>query len=115
MGIAQPEKISPFPNEKSLIFFSLRWKIPLGFTLVFSIVFSAVFYWFLGFSIKSAMQMIRVDLRGTITGADERINGDDLVALAESGVPNELGCSEDPRWIYYMDWLDTVYAIEPRA
>ena len=32
--------------QKPLVFFSLRWKLLIGFTLLFSLVFAAAYYWF---------------------------------------------------------------------
>lgn len=96
-------------------FVSLRWKLLLGFTLVFSVVFAAAFYWFLTYSTETALEKIRTDLENTVTGAAQSVNTEELLALAQEGVPNEAGFTDDPRFQNQLDWLNTVHQIEPRA
>jgi hypothetical protein len=96
-------------------FISLRWKLLIGFSVLFSVVFFASFYWFYQFSIRSVENQIRVDLINTIEGAARGVSGDDLVQLAEEGEPNNAGGSDHPNFIVLMGWLETVHAIEPRA
>lgn len=94
---------------------SLMWKLLVGFTLVFSIVFAAAFYWFLTYSTATALDKIKSDLVNTVTGAAKGVNTEELLALANEGVPNEAGFTDDPRFQSQLDWLDTVHSIEPRA
>ena len=95
--------------------FSLMWKLLIGFTLVFSVVFAAAFYWFLTYSTDTALEKIQDDLVNTVTGAAKGVDTEELLALASEGVPNEAGFSDDPRFHNQLDWLDTVHSIEPRA
>lgn len=97
-------------------FISLRVKLLLGFTLLFTVVFAGAYYWFYQFSTTNAMNRIVEDLSDTLRGTAAGINTADLVALAEPDVqPNAAGMSDDPRYIAMLDWLDRVHAIEPRA
>jgi HAMP domain-containing protein len=97
------------------IFVSLHWKLLVGFTLVFSLVFAAAFYWFLTYSTTAALNKIESDLVNTVQGASAGVNAQELLALAQEGQPNEAGFSDDLRFINQLDWLDVVHSIEPRA
>jgi len=94
---------------------SLMWKLLIGFTLVFSVVFAAAFYWFLTYSTDTALEKIQDDLVNTVTGAAKGVDTEELLALASEAVPNEAGFTDDPRFQTQLDWLDTVHNIEPRA
>lgn len=96
-------------------FISLRVKLLVGFTLLFSIVFAGAFYWFYSFATDMAMRQIEEDLVDTLKGAIAGIDGDDLIALAAEGEPREDGLTDAPRFWEQMDWLETVHEIEPRA
>ncbi|GAP13673.1 protein containg HAMP domain [Longilinea arvoryzae] len=102
------------PSQR-VLFFSLRWKLLLGFTLVFSVVFAAAFYWFLTYSTNTALDKIQNDLENTVSGAAKGVNTEELLALANEGVPNADGFTDDPRFQDQLNWLDTVHQIEPRA
>lgn len=108
------EALKEKPTRKTL-FFSMRWKILLGFTLVFSVVFAGAFYWFLTYSTDAALDKIENDLENTVSGAAKGVNTDELLALAKDGVVNADGFSDDPRFQDQLNWLDTVHQIEPRA
>ena len=96
-------------------FVSLHLKLLLLFTLLFTVVFALAYYWFYTFATNQAIRRIGEDLRDTLVGAAERIKGDELIALYETGQPNEAGFSDDPRYQEQIDWLDTVHNVEPRA
>lgn len=102
------------PASKST-FISLRWKLLVEFTLAFSVVFAAAFYWFLTYSTATALEKIKADLVNTVTGAAKGVDTEELLALAQEGVPNDAGFTDDPRFQSQLDWLDTVHEIEPRA
>src|SRR5512137_1347048 len=84
---ASKEKSQP----KRIRFFSLRWKLLVGFTLLFSIVFALAFYWFYTFATQQALARIRADLLDTLQGASVQISGDLLISVAQDGIPNEAG------------------------
>jgi HAMP domain-containing protein len=97
------------------LYFSLRLKLLAGFTLIFSLVFAGAFYWFLSFATDQALSRIKQDLLDTLQGASTGVNGEELVALYKDGQPNEVGFSDDPRYISQLDWLQQVHDLEPRA
>ncbi|MBN1810496.1 MAG: HAMP domain-containing protein [Anaerolineae bacterium] len=109
---------------------SLRMKLLAGFavgfvifTLVFSLVSMAAYSWFnqlstnvYQLSTDMALARIEEDLRITLRGAIEGVDGDEFEALVKEGVPDETGVpSTDPRYIQHQEWLMTVHQIEPRA
>ncbi len=96
-------------------FISLRVKVLVGFTLLFTIVFAAAFYWFNMFAERMALNRIEEDLRTTLTAAAAGLNGDDLVAMYKEGTPREDGFTDDPHYWKGIEWLSTVHDIEPRA
>lgn len=81
----------PDPKPRRTVFFSLRWKLLVGFTLLFSIVFALAFYWFYTFATQQALTRIRADLLETLQGASTMIDGDTLISLSRDGQPNAAG------------------------
>jgi len=103
------------PQSRRQFFLSLQWKLLIGFTLLFSVVFAIAFYWFYTFATNAALTRIQDDLVATLEGATEGVKTDELLSLAANGKPNSQGFSDDPRFIDQLNWLDTVHHIEPRA
>ncbi|MBW8012368.1 MAG: cell wall metabolism sensor histidine kinase WalK [Chloroflexi bacterium] len=107
-------------NEKKVVFISVRWKLLIGFTVLFSLVFALAFYWFFNTATDLALQRIQEDLKDTVQAAVMDVNVDELLALADEGLENpDLintdGFSDDLRFDNQLDWLETVHQIEPRA
>lgn len=96
-------------------FVSLRWKLLLGFTVVFTLFMGGIFLWFYAFTSERALQRVHDDLLSTITGAAEGVDVEQLLALARDGEPNAAGFSDDPRYQAQLDWLDHVHDIESEA
>ncbi|HTX91954.1 MAG TPA: HAMP domain-containing protein [Anaerolineales bacterium] len=82
----QAEKIARKP-----LFVSLRWKLLIGFTLLFSLVFALAFYWFYTFATQQALTRIRADLLDVLQGAAGYVDGDTLASVAKDGQPNAAG------------------------
>jgi len=79
------------PRPQRTYFFSLRWKLLIGFTLLFSVVFAVAFYWFYTFATQQALARIRADMLDTLQGAAILIDGDALLSVSQDGQPNEAG------------------------
>lgn len=109
--IHRPVRIRQRPTQ----FVSLRVKLLVGFSLIFSFVFAGAFYWFYTFTTDKTITRLREDLRSTLAGAVEGVDVDELLELYEEGVPNEDGFSDDPRYLNQLEWFETVKSIEPRA
>lgn len=96
-------------------FISLRWKLLVGFTFVFSVVFSGAYYWFYAFSTEKTMSRLEQDLRDTTIGAAKGVDVDELLALYREGERNAAGFSDDPRYQNQLEWFRTIHNIEPRV
>lgn len=96
-------------------YLSLRFKLLIGFTLVFTLTFAGAYYWFYTFATNEALDRITEDLVNTMQAAADGIDGDELQRLYEEGTPREDGYTDDPRYWDQVGWLGTVHEIEPRA
>ena len=103
------------PRAKRQIFISLRFKLIIAFTVLFSVVFAASYYWFYTSSVERALARVTTDLNVILTGAAAKINGDDLQQLAATGTANADGYTDDPRYLAHVEWLYTVHQLDPRA
>lgn len=101
--------------EKRTRFISLRVKLLVGFTVLFSVVFALAFYWFYNFATEQAMVRIQEDLVDTLNGAVAGVDAEQFVALAAEGEPGDDGLTDDPRYWELLAWLETVHEVEPRA
>ena len=109
------DSMSTSTPAKKQIFISLRTKVLVAFTILFTVIFAATYYWFFVFSEERADNRIREDLMTTLVAAAAEIDGDEIVALYNEAAPREDGFTDDPRYWKNLEWLDTVHEIEPRA
>ena len=107
--------LSSIPPNKTAAFVSLRVKLLIGFSFIFSIVFAGAFLWFYNFTTDKTISRLRADLKSTLEGAAEGVDVEELMALYREGERNEAGFSDDPRYINQLEWFATVKSIEPRA
>lgn len=91
MTMSNPDGQKHKGRKHSIIYFSLRWKLLIGFTLIFSVVFAIAFYWFYTFASTQALTRIQQDLLDTLDGASQEISGDVLLELVKEGKPNKQG------------------------
>jgi HAMP domain-containing protein len=103
------------PPKAQAPYLSLRVKLLVAFSLLFTVVFAATYYWFFRYSTDSALGKIRDDQRATIEGAAEQMDAEALLALYREGQPNADGFSDDPRYVANLDLLEKIHRIEPRA
>jgi HAMP domain-containing protein len=109
------EAVVAAPKARRQIFISLRFKLIIAFTVLFSVVFAASYYWFYTSSVERALARVTEDLNVVLTGAAAKINGDDLQELATSVKANANGYTDDPRYQAHVQWLYTVHQLDPRA
>lgn len=81
----------PTTRPRQVVFVSLRWKLLVGFTLLFSVVFAIAFYWFYSFATDQALTRIQQDLVDTLLGSAELVDDTLLLPLAAEGQPNAAG------------------------
>jgi signal transduction histidine kinase len=106
---------SAIANLALVKFVSLRVKLLIGFSVLFSIVFAGAFYWFYNFTTDKIMSRLRVDMQSTLTGAARGVDVEELMALYAEGKPNAVGFSDDPRYRNQIAWFEVVHSIEPRV
>ncbi|MEN8240797.1 MAG: HAMP domain-containing protein [Chloroflexota bacterium] len=94
---------------------SIRWKILIGFTVLFTVVYILALGMFTNLAIAAADEQIKEDLTQVLYGAASEIDTEILLELAAEGAPNENGFSDDPRFIAFLDWLEAVHTAEPDA
>jgi signal transduction histidine kinase len=109
------QKPTVFARKNQGKFVSLRVKLLLGFSLIFSIVFAGAFYWFYTFTTEKTISRLRADMKSTLLGATKGINVKELLTLYAEGKPNAAGFSDDLRFRHQLAWFETVHNIEPRA
>ena len=103
------------PSRPSGHFISLRTKLLLTFSIIFSLLFIGVFYRSYRFSSEKAIERLRQDMEDTLQGAAAGANVKELLALYRDGEPNESQFSDDARYFNQLNWLKLVRSIEPRA
>lgn len=90
-------------------------KLLITFTVLFSLIFTGIFFWFYDFATNRALDRLEEDLMVLVDGAANGINGDRFQELYTEAEPNEDGFSDDPRFWQQVDWLATVRRIDPRS
>ncbi len=73
------------PDKPRRLFVSMRVKLLVSLTLLFSIVFAAAYIWFSQLATQIALRRIEEDLVNTLQAAAAGVDGDELVALVQEG------------------------------
>lgn len=103
-------------KSRSPRFVSLRIKLIIGFTLLFSLVFAAAFFWFYTFGTQIAMNRIQADLVSTLQAGIAGIDANEFEQLVKETKAGPDGLPVDsPLYDKHQAWLDTIRRIEPRA
>ena len=102
-------------QAKRSIFVSLRVKLLITFTVLFSLIFAGTFLWFHDFANNRALDRLEEDMMVLVDGTVKGIDGDDFEELYTDAAPSEDGFSDDPRFWEQVDWLATIRQIDPRS
>jgi HAMP domain-containing protein len=94
---------------------SIRWKVIIGFGVLFVVVYLIALRAFIDIATAAADTQIQEDLTQVLQGAADGVDVDKLIALSQTGEPNEAGFTDDPRFDELLDWLDTMHQAEPDA
>lgn len=94
---------------------SLRWKIALLFSILFSTAFLFTLEVVTNRVTREANKQIKTDLIQVLEGTAAGIDVEILLDLAANGKANQQGYSDDPRYQSLLDWLDTIHTAEPDA
>lgn len=96
-------------------FSSLRVKLLVGFTLVFSLIFAGTYYWVYTLTIAKVTRQVKGTLQAAAIGAAETIAAEELLALYREGTRNQAGFSDDPRYQRQLAWLDQIHQTLPHV
>ncbi|WP_448564312.1 putative bifunctional diguanylate cyclase/phosphodiesterase [Trichothermofontia sp.] len=96
-------------------FSSLRVKLLVGFTIVFSLVFAGTYSWIYTLTIDKISRQVKENLQAAAIGAAQAIDADELLALYRKGTRNQAGFSDDPRYRRQLAWLDQVHQTLPHV
>ena len=88
---------------------SIRWRLLIVFTLLFTIAFALSFLWFYNFATALAMDNLRSDLIGTAITAASAIDLDEHTMVFEAGK------EDDPDYTRIADILRQVQAANPKV
>lgn len=92
---------------------SLRVKLLIGFSVVFSVVLAATSVWFYKLTANRMIEHLQADMRLALKGATVGVDTDELLALYREGQRNSAGFSNDPRYRRQLEWFETVQRIQP--
>lgn len=104
----------PFARQQGR-FISLRVKLLITFSIVFTAIFAMVCLRSYRYSTEKAMERLREDMEFTLQGAAAGVDVEELLELYAEGEPNSEQFSDDPRFENQLNWLELVQSIEPRA
>ncbi|HNT54278.1 MAG TPA: HAMP domain-containing protein [Anaerolineaceae bacterium] len=108
--------IEPHTKPKPKGFYmSLRLKLIISLTLLFTVAFAGIFYWFYNFVSDQTWNLIKADAQNTLAGALEGIDGDEFEAFVNEAPVNADHYTDDPRYWEHVQWLYHVHEVEPRA
>lgn len=102
-------------SENNQIKISIRWKVLIGFTIIFSLIYLVALNLFTNLSVNAADAQVQEDLTQSLEGIAQTVNVDMLMDLVENGEPNQEGFSDDPRFVELLDFLVDAQEIEPDA
>lgn len=95
-------------------FVSLRSKILLGFTLMFTVFSVGVYYWFYRFTTEKTLQRLKDDLQKMAIASSQHLDEKELMGLSQEGKPTPDGRSNDPRYNNQLQWLIDRNEINPK-
>ncbi|MEZ4670604.1 MAG: hypothetical protein R3E39_22085 [Anaerolineae bacterium] len=110
---SKPAQIPAITNN--VRFGGLRFKVIVGFTLVFTLVFGLAYYWFYSFSTTAAVQRVADDLKATLEGAAALVDGDSLAKLIVDVPADGTSYPTDQRYWDHVHFLYMINKLEPRA
>lgn len=118
------------PRKQPVHFLSLRLKIWIGFTLIFTPVFVASYFWFFEYTSQRVFQTITDNLMETINGAIKGMDKEGFQELYAQESANNPLCpppkdapaeqngyypEDNPLYIAHENWLKKVQDIKPQT
>jgi len=98
-------------NKKIRI--SIRWQSVIWFSIVFSVVSLTTYLIFSTLVVRGADDILQAGLRQAMEAVVEGVDVEVLLSLAEEGVPNEDGFTDDPRFFSLLEYLNSLHKLDP--
>lgn len=95
-------------------FISLRTKILVSYTVIFTIFFGGVSYWLYISTTHRTINLLKENLKLVAIASAQQIDTDELMALYQEGKPKEDGTSDDPRYEKQLQWLKNINQLHPQ-
>ncbi|WOD37063.1 hypothetical protein [Nodosilinea sp. E11] len=99
--------------DKPAAFISIRAKLLIISTLLFTGAFGLLFYLFYNFAVDIAVQRMRKNLDDALNAAAQEIDVKDVLALYREGTPNAQGFSDHPLYRQQMELFQKIHDINP--
>ena len=94
-----------------MAFLSLRVKILVGFTAIFSLAFWGGHHWFFQFATHRATHLLQMQLQESARATAAGVNVSELLTLY--GERENQDFTSDPRYRRQLNWLDTSHRLNP--
>ena len=100
-------------KTKRKIKLSIRWQSVIWFSVVFSIVSVGAYQIFASLVVRGTDDILQSGLRQAMEAAVNDVDLEMLLSLAEEGVPNQAGFTDDPRFFSLLEYLDSLHKLDP--
>lgn len=94
-------------------FISIKAKLLIIFTILFTGVFGTLFFIFYQFAISLAVERMREDLEDALSAASKGLYAEDVLQLYRQGEPNAAGFSDSPLYKKQIKWFQQVHDVNP--
>lgn len=94
-------------------FLSIRAKLLIIFTILFTGAFGTLFYLFYDFAVDVAVQRMRKNLEDALLAAAAGVDVEDMMRLYREAQPNEEGFSDSSLYRQQLDWFQQVHDVNP--
>ncbi|MFH7242445.1 MAG: hypothetical protein ACHWZW_06295 [Spirulina sp.] len=99
--------------KKPVKFISIRAKLLIIFTVLFTATFGTLFYLLYNFAVDVAVQRMRKNLEDALLAAAAGVSGEDMIRLYREAQPNREGFSDSLLYRQQMDWFQQVHNVNP--
>lgn len=100
-------------SKKPSTFLSIRDKLLIVFTILFTGAFGTLFYLFYDFAVDVAVQRMRKNLEDALLAAAAGVDVDDMMRLYREAQPNDEGFSDSSLYRQQIDWFQQVHDVNP--
>lgn len=94
-------------------FISLRTKILVGYTVIFTLFLLSLYYWLYNTSTRKNLERLRDTLKQVAIASSQQIDIEELIGLYQEAEKNEEGESEDLRYENQLEWLERINKLHP--